>query len=79
MISDESSGYIIGGGVMAYALLMIPQVLAFRFTNTSNLYNLGAQLWEANTMPMVKYSRMIQAIGTFIYPNLTLIFTRIDL
>lgn len=62
------AGYIFGGGVMAYALLMLPQVLAFWFTSTSSLYNLGAQLWEANTMPMVIYNQMIRAIGTFVFP-----------
>ncbi|MCY9517582.1 ABC transporter permease [Paenibacillus apiarius] len=62
------AGYIICGVILTYALFMLPQVLAFWITNTGNLYNIGAQLWDANIMPMVIYNRAIRTIGTFVIP-----------
>lgn len=60
--------FIIGGAFLIYALFMFPQVLAFWFVNTANLYNIGAEMWESNTMPMGIFNKAIKTIGIFIMP-----------
>lgn len=64
-------GYLLltlGGAIMVYVVFMFPQILVFWLGNTVNLYQVGAQLWESNTMPMSIYNKAMQTIGTIVFP-----------
>lgn len=61
-------GYMITGSLIAYAMFLLPQVLAFRLVKTHALAGLVDSSWDFNNMPMGIYSRLIQQIGAFVLP-----------
>lgn len=61
-------GYLITGSLIAYAMFLLPQVLAFKLIKTNSLAGLVDSSWDFNNMPMGIYSRLIQQIGAFVLP-----------
>lgn len=61
-------GYLAMGTLMAYAMFLLPQVLAFRLIRTSALAGLVDSSWDFNNMPMGIFSRAIQLVGSFVLP-----------
>lgn len=61
-------GYMTTGSLIAYAMFLLPQVLAFRLIKTHSLAGLVDSSWDFNNMPMGIYSRLIQQIGAFVLP-----------
>ncbi len=61
-------GYMITGSLIAYAMFLLPQVLAFKLVKTNALAGLVDSSWDFNNMPMGIYSRLIQQIGVFVLP-----------
>ena len=61
-------GYLITGSLIAYAMFLLPQVLAFILVKTNSLAGLVDSSWDFNNMPMGIYARLIQQIGVFVLP-----------
>jgi ABC-2 type transport system permease protein len=61
-------GYMFLGSMMAYAMFLLPQVLAFKLVKTNALAGLVDSSWDFNNMPMGIYSRLVQQIGVFVLP-----------
>ncbi len=61
-------GYLALGTMMAYAMFLLPQILAFRLIRTHALAGLVDSSWDFNNMPMGIYSRAIQLVGSFALP-----------
>jgi ABC-2 type transport system permease protein len=61
-------GYMITGSLIAYAMFLLPQVLAFKLVKTNALAGMVDSSWDFNNMPMGIYSRLIQQIGVFLVP-----------
>ena len=61
-------GYLVTGSLIAYAMFLLPQVLAFKLIKTNSLAGLVDSSWDFNNMPMGIYSRFIQQIGAFVMP-----------
>lgn len=60
--------FILSGIVMAYAVFLIPQLLAFWIVKTDALFEIADRAWDFNTMPMVIYTKWIQRFGVFLLP-----------
>ncbi len=61
-------GYMITGSLIAYAMFLLPQVLAFKLVKTNALAGMVDSSWDFNNMPMGIYNRLIQQIGVFVVP-----------
>ena len=61
-------GYMVTGSLVAYAMFLLPQVLAFRLIKTNGLAGLVDSSWDFNNMPMGTYTRLVQQIGVFVVP-----------
>ncbi len=62
------AGFLVFSAVIAYSLFLLPQILSFRFMDTSAIAEITDQFWDFNSMPMDIYNRWIQQIGVFVLP-----------
>mgnify|MGYP001809897518 FL=1 len=61
------TGYMIGCGMVAYAIFVIPVLASFWFVG-SNIAGAIDPLWDFNSMPMGIYGRAVQNIGVYLIP-----------
>lgn len=61
-------GFIILGAVWVYVLQLLPALLSFWTVKVSGVYSIGYAVHDMNKMPRAVYGKLIQRIGTFIYP-----------
>ncbi len=54
--------------VVAYALFLLPQILTFRFIDTSAIAEITDMFWDFNNMPMNLYDNWIRQLGVFVLP-----------
>jgi ABC-2 type transport system permease protein len=60
--------FMLFSSVIAYSLFLLPQILSFKFMNTSAIAEMSDMFWDFNSMPMDIYNRWIQQIGVFVIP-----------
>lgn len=60
--------FIILGAIWVYVLQLIPALLSFWTVKVSGVYSIGYAVHDMNKMPRGVYGKIIQRIGTFIYP-----------
>jgi ABC-2 type transport system permease protein len=56
------------GAAVGYALWVIPMTFVFRIVRADSIAALADSFWDFNNVPMVVYSRVGQAVGTFAIP-----------
>lgn len=61
-------GFIILGVIWVYVLQLVPALLSFWTVKVSGVYSIGYAVHDMNKMPRAVYGKLIQRIGTFIYP-----------
>ena len=54
--------------VVAYGLFLLPNILAFRFIDTSAIAEITDMFWDFNNMPMDIYTNWIRQVGVFVLP-----------
>jgi ABC-2 type transport system permease protein len=60
--------FIFFGSVLTYAIFLLPRLLAFWVVSTSGITQISDAAWDFNNMPMGIYNRVIQGIGSFLFP-----------
>lgn len=60
--------FIILGTVLTYAIFLLPRLLAFWVVSTNGIAQISDAVWDFNNMPMGIYNRVIQGIGSFLFP-----------
>lgn len=60
--------FLLLGVIWVYALQLLPAILSFWTVKTSGIYSIGYAIHDMNKMPKAVYGKLIQRIGTFIYP-----------
>lgn len=60
--------FIILGTVWVYVLQLLPALLSFWTVKVSGIYSISYAVHDMNKMPRAVYGKLIQRIGTFIYP-----------
>lgn len=60
--------FMLTGIVMTYAFMIVQALLVFWVTSVNGTYAVAFALWDFNNMPMGLYGKVIQRIGTFIFP-----------
>ncbi|SDY57576.1 ABC-2 type transport system permease protein [Lysobacter sp. yr284] len=53
---------------VAYAIMILPQFLAFWFGTTHAVTQLSHSLWDLNTVPAAAFARGVRLFGTFALP-----------
>ena len=61
------TGYMVGCGMVAYAIFVIPVMASFWFVG-ANIASSIDPLWDFNSMPMGIYGRAVQSIGVYLIP-----------
>jgi ABC-2 type transport system permease protein len=60
--------FILTGGVLTYAFLVVQALLVFWVTSVKMTSTIMFALWDFNNMPMALYGKTIQRVGTYIVP-----------
>lgn len=61
------AGYMVAGGMAAYGLFVLPNLLGFWFPGT-DIATFTDPFWDFNSMPMGIYHRAVQDIGMIVLP-----------
>lgn len=60
--------FMILGCILTYGLFLLPRLLAFFVISTNGISQICESLWDFNNMPQGIYGKVIQNIGTFVFP-----------
>ena len=60
--------FMLLGVIWVYVLQLVPAILSFWTVKASGVYNIGYAIHDMNKMPKAVYGKLIQRIGTYIYP-----------
>lgn len=60
--------FMLLGVIWVYVLQLLPAILSFWTVKASGVYSIGYAIHDMNKMPKAVYGKLIQRIGTFIYP-----------
>ena len=61
-------GFILLGTATTLLFFLIPHILAFWFVGVKSVVGLSADLWDFGNMPGRLYGRVIDGLGTFVFP-----------
>lgn len=59
---------VISGSLVAYAVFLAPQILAFWTVKSHAIIEIADRCWDFNNMPMNIYTKWMQRIGVFVIP-----------
>ncbi|GBF75722.1 hypothetical protein PA598K_04150 [Paenibacillus sp. 598K] len=63
-------GVIISGAIVAYSVLLLPQILAFWTVKSGAITEIMDKSWELNNMPMYIYPNWLRRLGLYVLPVL---------